>query len=145
MDLVVNHTSDEHHWFKESKKGEDNPYHDYYIWRKGRKPGKEPNNWLSTFQGKAWEYCKEIDKYYESCMKEGSEAQQKGLTDQEIIVNAVRMVKVNMYDNVLHPNFDELTHEEQVKALDDRDFIADHIDEIDEKYHSLYESGKSRG
>ena len=64
MDLVVNHTSDEHEWFKESKKGEDNPYHDYYIWRKGRKPGKEPNNWLSTFQGKAWEYCKEIDKYY---------------------------------------------------------------------------------
>lgn len=64
MDLVINHTSDEHKWFKESKKGEDNPYHDYYIWRKGRKPGKEPNNWLSTFQGKAWEYCKEIDKYY---------------------------------------------------------------------------------
>ncbi|MBQ8028764.1 MAG: alpha-glucosidase [Clostridia bacterium] len=64
MDLVVNHTSDEHEWFKESKKGENNPYHDYYIWRKGRKPGKEPNNWLSTFQGKAWEYCKEIDKYY---------------------------------------------------------------------------------
>ena len=64
MDLVVNHTSDEHEWFKESKKGEDNPYHDYYIWRKGRKPDKEPNNWLSTFQGKAWEYCKGIDKYY---------------------------------------------------------------------------------
>ena len=64
MDLVVNHTSDEHEWFKESRKGEDTPYHDYYIWRKGRKPDKEPNNWLSTFQGKAWEYCKEIDKYY---------------------------------------------------------------------------------
>ena len=64
MDLVVNHTSDEHEWFKESKKGENNPYHDYYIWRKGRRSGKEPNNWLSTFQGKAWEYCKEIDKYY---------------------------------------------------------------------------------
>lgn len=64
MDLVVNHTSSEHEWFKESMKGEDNPYHDYYFWRKGRKPGKEPNNWLSTFQGKAWEYCKELDKYY---------------------------------------------------------------------------------
>ena len=58
MDLVVNHTSNEHEWFKESMKGEDNPYHDYYFWRKGRAPGKEPNNWLSTFQGKAWEYCK---------------------------------------------------------------------------------------
>ncbi|MGN0487576.1 MAG: alpha-glucosidase [Acutalibacteraceae bacterium] len=64
MDLVVNHTSSEHEWFKESMKGDDNPYHDYYFWRKGRKPGKEPNNWLSTFQGKAWEYCKELDEYY---------------------------------------------------------------------------------
>lgn len=64
MDLVVNHTSDKHKWFLESKKGDDNPYHDYYFWRKGKKPGKEPNNWLSTFQGKAWEYCKELDEYY---------------------------------------------------------------------------------
>ncbi|MGN1195614.1 MAG: alpha-glucosidase [Acutalibacteraceae bacterium] len=64
MDLVVNHTSDEHKWFLESKKGDNNPYHDYYFWRKGRKNGKEPNNWKSTFQGKAWEYCKELDEYY---------------------------------------------------------------------------------
>ena len=64
MDLVVNHTSDQHNWFLESKKGDDNPYHDYYFWRKGKKNGKEPNNWKSTFQGKAWEYCKELDEYY---------------------------------------------------------------------------------
>lgn len=64
MDLVINHTSDQHSWFLESKKSKDNPYHDYYIWRNGKKNGKEPNNWLSTFQGKAWEYCKEIDQYY---------------------------------------------------------------------------------
>lgn len=63
MDLVVNHTSDQHKWFLESKKGKDNPYHDYYFWRKG-KNGKEPNNWLSTFQGKAWEYDKDLDEYY---------------------------------------------------------------------------------
>lgn len=64
MDLVVNHTSDQHKWFLESKKGDDNPYHDYYFWRKGKKNGKEPNNWKSTFQGKAWEYCKDLDEYY---------------------------------------------------------------------------------
>ena len=67
MDLVVNHTSDEHEWFKESLKGEDNPYHDYYFWRKGRegKNGKKPpNNWLSTFEGGAWEYNADLDKYY---------------------------------------------------------------------------------
>lgn len=64
MDLVVNHTSDEHEWFKESMKGEDNPYHDYYFWRKGKDDKKPPNNWLSTFEGGAWEYNADIDKYY---------------------------------------------------------------------------------
>ena len=68
MDLVVNHTSDEHEWFKEGLKGEDNPYHDYYFWRKGKvsKNGKKlpPNNWLSTFEGGAWEYNSDLDKYY---------------------------------------------------------------------------------
>ena len=64
MDLVVNHTSDEHEWFKESMKGEDNPYHDYYFWRKGKDGKKPPNNWLSTFEGGAWEYNEELDKYY---------------------------------------------------------------------------------
>ena len=64
MDLVVNHTSDEHMWFKESRKSKDNPYRDYYIWRKGRPGGKKPNNWLSVFEGNAWEYSPETDEYY---------------------------------------------------------------------------------
>ena len=66
MDLVVNHTSTEHHWFKEACKSVDNPYHDYYIWRKGKgKDGKKPpNNWLSTFEGGAWEYVPQVDEYY---------------------------------------------------------------------------------
>ena len=65
MDLVINHTSDQHKWFLESKKGDDNPYHDYYFWRKGRKGGKKPpNNWRSVFQGGAWEYDKDLDEYY---------------------------------------------------------------------------------
>lgn len=63
MDLVINHTSDQHEWFKESLKGKDNPYHDYYIWRKGK--GKNPpNNWSATFPGPAWEYNEELDEYY---------------------------------------------------------------------------------
>ena len=64
MDLVINHTSDQHKWFQESK-NPDSPYHNYYFWRRGRKGGtKEPNNRLSTFQGKAWEFCKENGLYY---------------------------------------------------------------------------------
>ncbi|WP_044895036.1 glycoside hydrolase family 13 protein [Bacillus alveayuensis] len=63
MDLVVNHTSDEHPWFIESRKSKDNPYRDYYIWRPG-KDGKEPNNWESCFSGSAWEYDETTGEYY---------------------------------------------------------------------------------
>ncbi len=66
MDLVVNHTSDEHPWFAESRKSKDNPYRDYYIWREG-KGGKEPNNWGSRFSGSAWQYDKTTDMYYLHC------------------------------------------------------------------------------
>ena len=68
MDLVVNHTSDEHPWFVESRKSRDNPYHDYYYWREGRvgSGGKKllPNNWTSVFEGDAWEYDSNLDEYY---------------------------------------------------------------------------------
>ena len=63
MDLVVNHTSDEHPWFQESRKGKDNPYRDYYIWKEP-KEGKEPNNWGSCFGGPAWEYEESSGEYY---------------------------------------------------------------------------------
>jgi oligo-1,6-glucosidase len=63
MDLVVNHSSDEHAWFVESRKSKDNPYRDYYIWREG-KDGKEPNNWESVFSGSAWEYDETTDEYF---------------------------------------------------------------------------------
>ncbi|MGQ2375422.1 glycoside hydrolase family 13 protein [Companilactobacillus zhachilii] len=63
MDIVVNHTSDEHKWFKESRKGKDNPYRDYYIWRDG-KGDNAPNNWGSFFTGPAWKFDKESGQYY---------------------------------------------------------------------------------
>jgi len=63
MDLVVNHTSDEHPWFKESRKSKDNPYRDYYIWHPG-KDGHEPNNWRSHFSGSAWQYDEQTGEYY---------------------------------------------------------------------------------
>lgn len=66
MDLVVNHSSDEHEWFKQSRSSKDNPYRDYYIWRKGRgKDGKKPpNNWTSRFTGSAWEYDETTQEFY---------------------------------------------------------------------------------
>lgn len=65
MDLVVNHTSDQHPWFLESKKSKNNPYSDYYIWRKGRLNNKlPPNDWKSTFAEPGWQYMPERDEYY---------------------------------------------------------------------------------
>lgn len=61
MDMVVNHTSTEHNWFKEALKGEENPYHDFYIWKNGK---ELPNNWESKFGGSAWQYVEHLDKYY---------------------------------------------------------------------------------
>jgi oligo-1,6-glucosidase len=63
MDLVVNHSSDEHLWFIESRSSKDNPKRDYYIWKPG-KGGREPNNWESVFKGSAWEYDPNTDEYY---------------------------------------------------------------------------------
>lgn len=63
MDLVVNHTSDEHPWFVESRSSKDNLKRDYYIWKEG-KNGKEPNNWGSAFSGPAWKYDEKTDMYY---------------------------------------------------------------------------------
>ena len=64
MDLVVNHSSDEHEWFKESRKSKDNPYRDYFYWRPGKGKKRPPNNWDSLFEGRAWEYDKATDEWY---------------------------------------------------------------------------------
>lgn len=63
MDLVLNHSSDEHRWFQEAKKSKDNPYHDYYVWRDG-KEGVLPNEMKSVFGGPAWEWVPEVGQYY---------------------------------------------------------------------------------
>ena len=63
IDVVVNHTSDQHHWFEESRKSQTNPYHDYYIWRSGDN-NKPPNNYRSFFGGSTWQYNDQTHQYY---------------------------------------------------------------------------------
>ena len=63
LDLVLNHTSDRHRWFREALKGRDNPFHDYYIWRDGE-PGTPPNGMKATFGGPAWTWVPELGQYY---------------------------------------------------------------------------------
>ncbi len=73
MDLVANHTSDEHAWFVASRSGKDSPYRDYYVWRDGKTPGASeeggtpPNNWESTFSGSAWDYDATTGQWYLHC------------------------------------------------------------------------------
>ncbi|HCZ1065838.1 TPA: alpha-glucosidase [Staphylococcus aureus] len=64
LDLVVNHTSDEHPWFIESKSSKDNPKRDWYIWQDPKPDGSEPNNWESIFNGSTWEYDANTEQYY---------------------------------------------------------------------------------
>jgi alpha-glucosidase len=64
LDFVVNHTSDQHKWFLESKSSRDNPYRDWYIWRDGKGPGVPPNNWVSIFGGSAWKFDSKTDQWY---------------------------------------------------------------------------------
>ncbi len=63
MDLVLNHSSNEHHWFKESRKSKDNPYRDYYFW-KSTKDNNPPNNWTSFFSGSVWKKDELTDEYF---------------------------------------------------------------------------------
>ncbi|MDE6518123.1 MAG: glucohydrolase, partial [Acetatifactor sp.] len=63
MDLVLNHSSDEHRWFQEAKKSKENPYHDYYVWRDGQE-GTFPNDMRACFGGSAWEWVPEVQQYY---------------------------------------------------------------------------------
>ncbi|CAH0048024.1 unnamed protein product [Clonostachys solani] len=68
LDLVMNHTSDQHRWFKESRKSKDNPFRDWYIWKPPKYDAQgnrqPPNNWKGHFQGSAWEYDEQTDEYY---------------------------------------------------------------------------------
>ena len=64
MDFVMNHTSDQHAWFKESRSSRDNPKRDWYIWRDGRGENQPPNNWLSTFGGSAWKFDPTTGQWY---------------------------------------------------------------------------------
>ena len=70
MDLVLNHSSDQHKWFVEARQSKDNPYRDYYIWADG-KNGKAPNNWGAIFGGSAWKWDEQAQQYYLHLFYEG--------------------------------------------------------------------------
>ena len=64
LDMVMNHTSDQHPWFQRASSSRDDPYHDWYLWKHPAADGKEPNNWRSVTGGSGWEYVPAVDRYY---------------------------------------------------------------------------------
>ena len=91
------------------------------------------------------ENIEEIDKYYQDCMKPGSVAQHQGLSEQEIIANAVRVVKGNKYFEMLHPEYETLTPGEKIRTMDDQGFILDNIDQIDRKFQDMVLEAERNG
>ncbi|MFB7815174.1 glycoside hydrolase family 13 protein [Paenibacillus chitinolyticus] len=118
MDLVLNHTSDRHAWFKESRSSRDNPKRDYYIWRKG-KEGLFPNNWESYFSGSVWEHDTETDEYYMHLYSK----HQPDLNweNEEMVEELFRMVHWWLGKGVDGFRFDAIAHIVKAQGLPDAD------------------------
>lgn len=91
LDLVPNHTSDQHPWFLESRSSSDNPRRDWYIWHDGKKDGSPPNNWLSVFGGSAWEWDENTGQYYyHAFLKEQPDLNWRNPEVQEAMLDVMR-------------------------------------------------------
>jgi alpha-glucosidase len=126
LDLVPNHTSDQHPWFLESRSSKDNPKRDWYIWKDGREDGSLPNNWLSVFGGPAWEWDETTGQYYyHAFLKEQPDLNWRNPDVQQTMMDVMRfwlekgvdgfrvdvmwhMVKDDRFrDNPVNPDYQE--------------------------------------
>lgn len=151
LDLVVNHTSDEHVWFQESKKSKDNPYRDYYIWRDG-KNGGPPSDWGSHFSGSAWEYDENTDQYYLHLFskKQPDLNWENPKVRQEVYdimrfwcdlgVDGYRIDTVCMYSkNLEFPDTGEM-HKLAVEHFNDGPRMHDYLQEMHKEVFSRYDT-----
>jgi Glycosidases len=149
MDLVVNHTSDEHQWFVESSKSKDNSYRDYYIWRTGSN-GKEPNNWMSVFGGAAWKYNEKTQDYYLHLFDKKQpdlnweyEKVRKEVYDMmtwwfELGIDGFRMDVINMISKVPEmPNADNMG--DQLKYVANGPRFHEYMSEMNREVFSKYD------
>ncbi|MBD1396481.1 DUF3459 domain-containing protein [Pontibacter sp. JH31] len=126
LDLVPNHTSNEHPWFKESRSSRDNPKRDWYIWKDGKEDGSVPNNWLSVFGGSAWEWDETTQQYYyHAFLKEQPDLNWRNPEVQQAMMDVMRfwldkgvdgfrvdvmwhMIKDDQFrDNPINPDYQE--------------------------------------
>ncbi len=149
MDLVANHTSDEHEWFTWSRESKDNPYRDYYIW-KPDSCGHEPNNWMSLFGGKAWKYDEKSGEYYLHLFAEKqpdlnweNERVRKGIYDImhwwfELGIDGFRMDVINMISKTLGlPNADNFG--EQMSYIINGPRFHEYMQEMNREVLSKYD------
>lgn len=116
MDLVLNHTSDEHPWFIESRSSRDNPKRDYYIWRDS-KEGAEPNNWASMFNGSAWEYDEQTDQYYLHLYSR--KQPDLNMENPEVRQELIRMIRWWLDKGIDGFRVDAITHIKKAPGLPD--------------------------
>ena len=128
LDLVPNHTSDQHPWFLESRSSKNNPKRDWYIWKEAKEDGAPPNNWLSVFGGSAWEWDEQTGQYYyHAFLKEQPDLNWRNPEVQEAMFNVMRywldkgvdgfrvdvmwhMIKDEQFrDNPVNPDYDPNT------------------------------------
>ncbi len=153
MDLVINHTSDQHQWFKESRKSKDNPKRDWYIWKDPKENGEPPTNWRSVFGGSAWTFDQQTGQYYLHTFAEeqpdlnweNKELRQelyqmvnwwldKGLAGFR--VDAISFIKKGEYKNLKPDGDDGLAEIHSVTA--NQEGILDYLNELNEKTFSDY-------
>lgn len=157
MDMVVNHTSIEHPWFKEALSSEDSPYRDYYIFAKGKKEGDKllpPTNWVSSFTGTAWERIKDTDEFYLHlfCMEQADLNWENDKVRQEVIdilnywmdkgVDGFRFDVFNMSSKVypLKDDDDPHTYQKGAQFFVDGPRMHEFLKELNEKALSHYDS-----
>jgi alpha-glucosidase len=158
IDLVPNHTSDQHPWFFESRSSRDNPKRDWYVWADARDDGSPPNNWLSVFGGPAWEWDLNTGQYYlHSFLKEQPDLNWRNPRVQEAVFNEVRfwldrgvdgfridvahylMKDPNLRDNPLNTTGDLAIH----KSLGDYDTQIHLYDKGHPDIHRVYRDFRS--
>ena len=135
VDLVVNHTSDEHPWFIEARKSRDNPKHDYYIWRDGR-GGKEPNNWSSFFTPSAWSYDAATEQWYLHLF--GEKQPDLNWENPELRQELYKMINWWLEKGIAGFQIDAIINIK--KALPFRDYPVDHPDGLSSIANMLNEA-----
>ena len=157
MDMVINHTSTEHPWFKTALVSKDSPYRDYYIIRPGKKEGEKllpPSNWASTFTGSAWERIGDTDEFYLHlfCKEQADLNWKKPKVREEVIdilnfwldkgVDGFRFDVFNMFSKVypIQDDYDKKSYQAGAPFYVDGPRMHEFLKELNEKSLSLYDS-----